>query len=543
MKIFKKQPATAPLGDMDTSDAGLVMASLGGNHKAFSQIVARYQNLLCSIAYSSVGDLKHSEDIAQETFIEAWKKLDSLNDPEKLKSWLCGILRFKASHFRRKEATLPIAGADELDEQGGGHSESTQMEDEVISAQEQALLWQVLKTMPQTYREPLILFYREHHSVESVARQLDLSEDTVKQRLSRGRKLLQTAMVTFVENTLSKTNQGAVFTLAVKAAISSISPPVKAAGLGAGAVKTGSLFKGAGIFAILASLSGLVSSYFGLKAALDQSRTQRERRHTIKYVALFFSVALVYVASMFALKYFAQSDVDNTRIYIFASQLLVVGFVITYIILVLKLLRGGRTLRAQERMLFPEAFQGEADQRDSKQREYKSDICFAGVPLIHVRFGAAEQGDKPLYGWIAGGDYAVGLLFAWGGFAIAPISVGIFSFGLISVGAVGLGLLGLGTIAIGFISFGASAIGYKAYASLSALGWNSAVSGGFSVAKEAAIGPVAAATHINNQQAAAIANLSLFGQSYLWVLAALSIMVIVPAAWHAKKVRQRMGKN
>ncbi len=107
----------------------------------------------------------------------------------------------------------------------------------------------------------------------------------------------------------------------------------------------------------------------------------------------------------------------------------------------------------------------------------------------------------------------------------------------------GLGLLGLGTIAIGFISFGASAIGYKAYASLSALGWNSAVSGGFSVAKEAAIGPVAAATHINNQQAAAIANLSLFGQSYLWVLAALSIMVIVPAAWHAKKVRQRMGKN
>ncbi|MCJ8271939.1 MAG: hypothetical protein MJK04_21405, partial [Psychrosphaera sp.] len=89
----------------------------------------------------------------------------------------------------------------------------------------------------------------------------------------------------------------------------------------------------------------------------------------------------------------------------------------------------------------------------------------------------------------------------------------------------------------------ASAIAYKAYASLSALGWDSAISGGFSIAKEAAIGPISFAKHINNEQAAQISNLAALSQSYLWVLAAIAVLVIVPAAWHSNKVRQRMRKK
>ncbi len=106
-----------------------------------------------------------------------------------------------------------------------------------------------------------------------------------------------------------------------------------------------------------------------------------------------------------------------------------------------------------------------------------------------------------------------------------------------------LGLIGLGTIGIGVIGFGASAIGYKAYASLSALGWDSAFSAGFSIAKEAAIGPISFANLTNNEQAAEIANLATLEQSFLWVLAVIAVLVIVPAAWHSNKVRQRMRKR
>ena len=51
-------------------DADLVARSLGGNREAFGQIVARYQGLVCSLAYSATGSLTRSEDVAQETFID-----------------------------------------------------------------------------------------------------------------------------------------------------------------------------------------------------------------------------------------------------------------------------------------------------------------------------------------------------------------------------------------------------------------------------------------------------------------------------------------
>jgi len=97
MRIFKNL-ARRP----DSSDTALVMASLGGDRRAFGEIVSRYQSLLCSLAYSSVGDLNHSEDIAQEAFVEAWGKLDTLREPAKLKAWLWGILRFNVSRFHRE---------------------------------------------------------------------------------------------------------------------------------------------------------------------------------------------------------------------------------------------------------------------------------------------------------------------------------------------------------------------------------------------------------------------------------------------------------
>ena len=549
MSLFKKRKPSpvlnnADLANIHCNDADLVMASLGGDRNAFCAIVARYQNLLCALAYSAVGDLKHSEDIAQETFIEAWKKLDTLRDPEKLKSWLCGILRFKTSHFRRKEIKQPVAGANALDEYENEHSTHGKIEDDVISAQEQALLWQALEGMPDTYREPLILFYREQCSVEQVASQLELSEDTVKQRLSRGRKLLQQAMVSFVEDTLAKSKQSTAFTLSVLVAINDIAPAIKIAAFSTSMAKASSIFKWGAIIASMAAFAGIVSSFFGLRAALDQSRTKRERRSVVLYTLLYFVFTLIYIVGMVGLQYFSEQGfaARNAGLYAFASQLLVAVLIVTHIILTVKMLKALRILRMQERLLHPEAFQNPADQIDSKQREYKSRLCVAGIPLFHFRFGMPEQGDKPLFAWIAGGSHAYGLLFAWGGIAVAPISVGIISIGIFSIGAIGTGLLGMGTVGIGIIGFGASAIGYKAYGSFSALGWEAAVSGGFSIAKDGALGAIAFAKHINNDQAADIASLALFQQGYLWMLSAISLFVIVPAIFYSHKVRQRMKK-
>lgn len=527
----------------DSSDAALVMASLGGDCDSFGVIVTRYQSLLCSLAYSAVGDLKHSEDIAQEAFIEAWRKLDTLREPEKLKAWLCGILRFKVTRYLRKEANQPIKGAGELDEHVDSESGQPDIENAAIHEQEQTLLWKTLEQLPEAYREPLILFYRESQSVENVASELELSEAAVKQRMSRGRKMLQEAMVSFVEDALEKSKPGALFTTAVIAAITSVAPPTKAAAFGAGAMKAGSYFKWTSLLAILASFSGLVSFFFGVKASLAQTRTTRERRTTIKTAALFFLAAFIYVVGMFALRQVALGDSEHAVYYALASQTLVLAFVGTYFVLLVGMLVSLPKVRAQERKSHPDAFSAEVDQIGSKHREYRSQLCLLGAPLVHFKLSAAEEGDKPAFGWIAGGDRAYGLLFAWGGFAMAPISVGIVSVGLVSVGAVGLGLFAMGTVAIGLIGFGASTVAYKAYGSLSALGWESAFSNGFSVAKEAALGPLPFARHINSEQAAEIANLATLDQTYFWLLSTITVLVIVPAAWHSKQVLRRMGKK
>ena len=60
---------------VQNNDAELVAQSLAGSHDAFRQIVERYQTLICSLAYAGTGSLTQSEDLAQETFVTAWKEL------------------------------------------------------------------------------------------------------------------------------------------------------------------------------------------------------------------------------------------------------------------------------------------------------------------------------------------------------------------------------------------------------------------------------------------------------------------------------------
>ncbi|MGA2662006.1 MAG: sigma factor, partial [Verrucomicrobiota bacterium] len=72
----------------DINDAELVAESLAGNRDAFGLIVERYQTLISSLAYCATGNVSRSEDLAQETFVSAWKQLAELREPAKLRPWL-----------------------------------------------------------------------------------------------------------------------------------------------------------------------------------------------------------------------------------------------------------------------------------------------------------------------------------------------------------------------------------------------------------------------------------------------------------------------
>ena len=216
------------------NDAELVRESLTGNQEAFGLIVARYQSLVCSLAFSATGSLSQSEDLAQETFVTAWKQLADLREPEKLRSWLCRIARNLTYDVLHQQGREPSHRAKSLEELAESPAPELQPVEQTISNEEQAILWRSLEKIPEIYREPLVLFYREHQSIEAVAQNLELSEDAVKQRLSRGRKMLHEQVLAFVEGALEKTNPGPAFTLGVLATLPALTLSAKAASVGGG---------------------------------------------------------------------------------------------------------------------------------------------------------------------------------------------------------------------------------------------------------------------------------------------------------------------
>src|SRR5688572_1926491 len=86
--------------------------------------------------------------------------------------------------------------------------------------------------------------------------------------------------------------------------------------------------------------------------------------------------------------------------------------------------------------------------------EYRSKIELCGLPLVHIRIGGGVAAQyQPVKAWIAVGDCAIGVLFSFGGIAIAPVSIGGLAIGLFPFGGCALGMLALGGTSLGMWSF------------------------------------------------------------------------------------------
>ncbi|MCX6902361.1 MAG: sigma-70 family RNA polymerase sigma factor [Verrucomicrobia bacterium] len=275
---------TRIMAGVETTDAELVGESLLGNREAFGRIVARYQSLICAQAYSATGCLGQSEDLAQETFITAWRHLRQLREPAKLRAWLCGITRNQINNALRRADREPLCAAEPLDAVAELRAVDALPADHAINQEEEAILWRSLERIPETYRGALVLFYREHQSIERVAERLELSEEAVKQRLSRGRKLLHEAVLAFVEGALERTNPGKAFTLGVVAALPALALPAKGVTLGTATVMAqgSSAAKGAAILGVIGfaatSLGAVTGGLFAVRGRIQNARSERERK-------------------------------------------------------------------------------------------------------------------------------------------------------------------------------------------------------------------------------------------------------------------------
>lgn len=528
------------------SDEQLWSRSQTGDRDAFGCLVERYQALVCALAYSACGDVARSEDFAQETFVTAWKQLGELREPAKVRAWLCGIVRNLTANARRRD--LRRGGVpDSLETVTEYPSPELDPAAEAISRDEAALLWRALAGMPEIYREPLVLFYREQRSVAEVAAGLELTEDAVKQRLSRGRAMLRDEMLARVESALIRTGPTAAFTTAVLSAISMGSGPAAGAavaaaalsGKGAVGVGKGALL-GLSPWVVFGPMLGMLSTWFSTQAASLTARSGEERqvvRRTSRRMGVFcllMSIGLA-VTMRWAAVHGGVSPIG-----------LLLGTFVWVAVLLAVLFRGNQRMQREVERIRTATGTDDPVYAAKLARHgltldhgvnYESRWRFLGLPLVAFACGGLDAGShrsRTVRAWIAGGDLAISPLVAFGGVAIAPIALGGVTIGLISIGGCAFGGLALGGIAAGGCAFGPGALGWTAAA------------GGLAVARDYAVGGLVRAAEANTEVAKAwfgsqwfIEPVGFFFRHAFWVIllsAVIPLALVVGRAWKRRRV-------
>ena len=255
-----------------------------GDRDAFARIVARYQGMVSAATLNVVGNYAQSEDLAQETFLTAWKKLPELREPEKLGSWLYGIARRIALRWVESQQRSPLHHATELNAEMMSDQQAQTAEAERQQREQSLeLVWSTVKELPETLREPLLLYYRYSKSAADIAASLDLTEEAVHQRLSRGRKMLKAEVEKQVETVLETTRPDTAFTLAVLASLplAAATTGCSVAGMGTAAGNSSGWFWWTPLLCIFAPIILITGGFMGLWTALKHSPTVRTRRFAV----------------------------------------------------------------------------------------------------------------------------------------------------------------------------------------------------------------------------------------------------------------------
>jgi RNA polymerase sigma-70 factor (ECF subfamily) len=172
-------------------DAGLVQRARDGDMAAFEQLVMRHADALYAVLRRFGLDDGEAQEVAQETFLRAWRSLPRFEGRSRFFTWL---YRIGFNEAQRRLAKRPAAGAvvsteerplDDLADEGPGPAETLEI-DELRAA-----LAAGLRELPPDLRAPVVLRDVEGLSTSESASVLDLGEAAFKSRLHRGRMALR----------------------------------------------------------------------------------------------------------------------------------------------------------------------------------------------------------------------------------------------------------------------------------------------------------------------------------------------------------------
>ncbi|WP_233096052.1 sigma-70 family RNA polymerase sigma factor [Alicyclobacillus sp. SO9] len=155
------------------------------------QLLNEWMNLfgtdVLNVAYSYIRNYAEAQDITQDVFLRAYRNMDKFRSESSVRTWLLSITVNRCKDYLRSWHHRNVAPEEDIEPTGVQETP----EQRVVDSLEQEALWNEVGKLSVKYREVLTLFYLRDLSGQEIAQVLNISEQSVRTRLHRARKLLR----------------------------------------------------------------------------------------------------------------------------------------------------------------------------------------------------------------------------------------------------------------------------------------------------------------------------------------------------------------
>ncbi len=174
---------------MEKTDQQLAKDFLEGDETAFEELVKKYLKPVYNFLYRLTSDSSEPDDLAQITFIKAWKNLKCFDQSKSFKIWLFTIAKNTAYDYLKKKKTIPFSFFE--DTEGNNKleniSEDKILPDEFLEKADAAKeLEDALEKIPSRYGIILLMRHKDDFSLQEISEILNISYNTIKSQHQRG---------------------------------------------------------------------------------------------------------------------------------------------------------------------------------------------------------------------------------------------------------------------------------------------------------------------------------------------------------------------